>query len=305
MSDNEKKILQKAMNQIEVPEEESLNALRKSSDRRQGRHLMAKHKWGEIILSSLVIVCLLFIGTLMWPKAKETTKLSSAVASTSTEPTKDMSVKLLQSTKYWKVQNEENYYRFSNDKVRIIEHYFSLFTTKYTFKGNQLDIIYDSFNETDSPIEEIHSYQVKKSGNNLVLEPKHAEDQRLILEPHNEEIFPYTEETIKKLQPAVDPDLTKYSSWTSSIKGNRQTSTLTFDGFLMKERIDEEEKWMTWTYEIKGNHLLVNYGGHTASLDMYWDGEKIILWPVSNSLPKDQNHEEYKEESVTILEPNR
>lgn len=301
MSDNEKKILQKAMKQIEVPEE-ALTALEIGAGQRKNRARNFRHKWGEIILSIVVIACFILFGTNMWSKAKENNKLST---SASTERTKEVPANTLQSTKYWKVQNEENYYSFSHDKVRIIEHYFSPFTHKYSFKDNQLDIVYDTFNENDDPIEEIHSYQVEKSGSNLVLEPKRAEDKRLILEPHNEEIFPYKEETIKKLKPAVDPDLTKYSSWTSTIKGNRQNSTLKFDGFLMEERIDGEESWITWTYEIKGNHLVVNYGGYTISHDMYWDGDTIILWQVSNSLTKSDDKEEYKEEIITILQPNK
>ncbi|MBO0474363.1 hypothetical protein IGL98_001434 [Enterococcus sp. DIV0840] len=304
MSDNEKKILQKAMKQIEVPEE-ALTALEIGSGQRKNRVRNFRYKSGEIILSSIVIIAFIFVGTVMWTKAKETNNKPSTSASTATERKKETPANILQSTKYWKVQNEEDYYSFGNDKVRIIEHYFSLFTTNYTFKGDQLDIIYDSFNEADDPIEKIHSYQVKKNGNNLVLEPKLAEDKRLILEPHNEEIFPYSEEKIKQLKPAVDPDLTKYASWTSSIKGNRQNSTLMFDGFLMKERIDGEEDWVTWTYEIEGNHLVVNYGGYTVSHDMYWDGDTIILWQVSNSLQKSDDKEEYKEEIVTILQPNK
>lgn len=300
MSNNEKAILQRAMRQIKVPEEEALTALRTSSKHRKSSYRKFQYKLGEIILYCAVIMCLLIIGSLMLPKMTET---NNPATSSSTLKTKEIPADILQSTKYWKVENEENYYSFSNGKVRIIMNYFTRLTPEYTFKENQLDISSKVINDNDEIVADVHTYLVKMDGANLVLEPKFAEIKRLVLKPHNEEIFPYTEETIKKLTPAINPDLTKYSSWTSIIKGNAGlNSNVTFDGFLRKEKIDGEDSWLTTTYEIKENHLLINYGGYTVGEDMYWDGENIILWPVSNS---SQNNEEpeYKEESVTIMKP--
>lgn len=303
MSENEKNILQKAMNQIEVPEEESLTALSGNSEREQGRYLMSKYKWGEIILSSLVMICLFFIGTLMWPKTEKPNKPASEI-STAIEPAKTISAKLLQSTKYWKVQSEENYYQFNEGEVRMIIKYFTFMEPKYTLEGDQLTIFSGVFNDKDELVADVQLYQVKMEGANLILEPKSSDLKRMILEPHNEEIFPYTEETIKKLKPAIDPDLTAYSSWTSIIKGNDGlNSTVTFDGFLRKEKLDGEDRWLTTTYEVNGNHILVNYGGYTVGQSMYWDGENIILWPMSNSLEKSEDRKEYKEESVTVMKP--
>ncbi|WP_086312741.1 hypothetical protein A5821_000309 [Enterococcus sp. 7F3_DIV0205] len=303
MSENEKKILQKAMNQIEVPEEESLAALSGNSERGQGRYLMSKYKWGEIILSSLVMICLFFIGTLMWPKTEKPNKPASEI-STAIEPAKTISAKLLQSTKYWKVQSEENYYQFNEGEVRMIIKHFTFMEPKYTLEGDQLTIFSSVFNDKDELVADVQLYQVKMEGANLILEPKSSDLKRMILEPHNEEIFPYTEETIKKLKPAIDPDLTAYSSWTSIIKGNDGlNSTVTFDGFLRKEKLDGEDRWLTTTYEVNGNHILVNYGGYTVGQSMYWDGENIILWPVSNSLEKSEDRKEFKEESVTVMKP--
>lgn len=302
MSDNEKKILQKAMKQIEVPEE-ALASLEIDSHQRKSRVRKFHYKWGEIFLSSAVIICLIFIGTLIWPKPQEISELSSTA---STTEMKEVPANILQATKYWKVANEDKYYSFSNDEVRIIVKYFTWNTPKYTFKEDQLEIYDTVIGDNDEPITELYSYQVKMDGANLILEPKLSEVKRLVLEPHNEEIFPYTEESLKKLKPANEPDLTAYSSWTSIIKGNNGlNSTVSFDGFLRKEKIDGEDRWLTMTYEVNGNHILVNYGGYTVGSDMYWDGENIVFWPVSNSLPKSEDRKEYDEESVTLLKPNK
>lgn len=303
MSDNEKKILQKVMEKIDVPREDALAALDIDSDQRKNKHRTFHYKWGEIILSSVVVISLLFIGTLMWPKTKENSEPSSSAATTET---KNVPTTILQATKYWKVGNEEKYYRFSDDEVRIIINYFTWSAPKYTFKDNQLDIFEEVINDNDELVSELHSYQVKMEGANLILESKLPGGKRLVLEPHNEEIFPYTEESIKKLKPANEPDLTAYSSWKSIIKGNGGiNSTVTFDGFLRKEIIDGEDRGMTMTYEINENHILVDYGGYQVTSDMYWDGENIVFWTVSNSLPKSEDRKDYPEEGVCLLIPNK
>ncbi|EOH99217.1 hypothetical protein UAY_01994 [Enterococcus moraviensis ATCC BAA-383] len=308
MSNNEKKILENAMKKIDVPEE-ALTALETGSRQRNTWFRKSQYKWGEIIISSVVVVCLLFVGTLVWPKGEGKNKVNmsnaSSAASGSAAGQNEQTTTNLHSTKYWKVQNEEKYFSFSEDKVRVIIHYFTQGTPRYTFKENQLDLFYETIDDNDQTIEEVHSYQVKKEGNNLVLEPTTAREKRVVLEPHHEEIFPYTEETIKKLKPAINPNLAGQSSWTSIIKGNNgENSTVIFDGTLCKEKIDGEERWLTATYEVEGNHLLINYGSYTVGKDMYWDGENIVLWPVSTTLPE-SNIEEFKEESVTILQPTK
>ncbi|WP_348922659.1 hypothetical protein [Enterococcus rotai] len=302
MSENEKKILENAMKKIKVPEEESLNALATGLDKREYNYRRPQYKWGEIILSSIAIVCLCFVTIFMWQNGKEMNEPSTL---TSTEGIKEIPENILQSTPYWKIQNEENYFSFSNEKMRIIQNYLTSMTPKYIFKNNRLDVAYKMVNENGDSIDEIHSYQVVMDGNNLILEPQLAEDERLVLEPYNKEIFPYTEESIKKLKPAINPDLTAYSSWTSIVKGNSGlNSTVTFDGFLKKDRIDGEDQSLTMTYEVKDNHLLVNYGGYTVSSDMYWDDENIVLWQVSNTLLA-EDEQKFKEESVTVLKPNK
>ncbi|OJG91782.1 hypothetical protein RV15_GL000449 [Enterococcus silesiacus] len=291
------------MGQIEVPEEEALAALDVDANQRKSRVRKFHYKWGEIFLSGVVVICLFFIGTLMWPKTKEISDQSSSV---STEEPKKIPANILQATKYWKIANEDKYYSFSNDDVRMIINYFTWFAPKYTFRDDQLDIYEKVIDDNNEVIAELHSYQVAMDGSNLILEPKLSEVKRLVLEPHNEEIFPYTEESLKKLRPANEPDLTAYSSWTSIIKGNDGlNSTVTFDGFIRKEKIDGEDSWLTMTYEVNGNHILVNYGGYKVGADMYWDGENIVFWPVSNSLQKSEDRKEYAEESVTLLKPNK
>lgn len=307
MSDNEKKILEKAMKQIKVPCEDALTVLETHSSRRKTKFSKLKYKWGELILSGVIIVCLVFVGALMWPKNNEVNKPSASISTSSTlENTNEIPATILQSVNYWKIKNEEKYYSFSENKVRMIVQYFTRMEPEYTFKKDQLVILDKVLNDQGEIVADTYSYQVKRDGANLVLEPNSAEIERLILEPHNEEIFPYTEESIKKLQPAVDPDFTKYASWTSIVKGNNgSNSTVTFDGFLRKEKIDGEERWMTTTYEVKNNQILVNYGGYTIGNDMYWDGENIVLWPASSTLPKSEDREEYDEESVVLLKPNK
>lgn len=305
MSDYEKKSLQQAMKQIKVPQDESLAALETPSIQRKTKFAKLHYKRGELIVSGLIIVCLVFISTLMWPKSGEIDK-PNASTSTPTESSKKIPETIFQSVKYWKIKNEETYYSFNGNKVRMIIKYFTQLEPEYTFKDNQLVILANAINDQGEVISDTYSYQVKREAENLLLEPNSSEMERLVLEPQNEEIFPYTEETIKKLQPAINPDFTKSTSWTSIIKGNDgENSTVTFDGFLRQEKIDGEERWMTTTYEVKDNHLLVNYGGYTIGSDMYWDGENIILWPASSTLPKDEDRQEYKEESVTILKPNK
>lgn len=302
MSENEKKILQKAVKQIEVPEE-ALTALEIEGDQRRKKHLTMRFKWGEIIISAVLIVCVFFIGNFMWSKENTPSK-SSALAST--ENTKTATNDILQSARYWKVKNEETYYSFSKESIRIIKNFFTIATANYTVKNDQLTVFFDTVNDNGDPIKETHSYQLKTQGNQLLLEPDLAGDQQLVLDAHQEEIFPYTEESIKKLQPAINPDLTAYTSWTSIIKGNNGlNSTVTFDGFLRKEKIDGENTWLTTTYEINNNKLLINYGGYTVGADMYWDGDKIILWQTSNTLEKDEDREQYLEELVTVLQPNK
>ncbi|OJG26943.1 hypothetical protein RU98_GL003034 [Enterococcus caccae] len=295
------------MKQIEVPQDESRAALQIDSEQRKNKFSKIHYKWGELILSSVIIGCFVFVGTLMWPKNKETNK-PSTVASTfsSTEKNQEIPASIFQSVKYWKIKNEETYYQFSENKVRMISKYFTQMEPEYTFKENQLVILTEVISDQGEVISDTYSYQVKKEGTTLLLEPNSAEVERIVLEPHNEEIFPYTEESIKKLEPAVDPDFTKYATWTAIIKGNDgQNSIVDFDEFLRKEKVEGEDRWMTTTYEVKNNHLLVNYGSYTMGSDMYRDGENIILWPTSSTLPSAEDRKEYKEEKVTILKPNK
>lgn len=291
MTNQNKDVLQQAVDQISVPENEVRRALAAGLKAAPVTKKKRRGLWLELgvgLAAAASIFMLIHYNTVLSP-AERTEPTSAKPTISSIERIPEVSEKELHANN-WRTA-EGTYYGFSDNQVFVKETNREGTFYDYRLTGESLQLF-------DSTGKLRYSYSVSKVDESLVLQSEEDNADKIVLQPIV--VRHYTEADIASLEPAVNPELTIHEWVLESGASDWNVNIFVFDGTTLRNATEDLGAATPGFYTMQGNEIQISYnamGGISASYYMYWDGETLVFWP------SDEN--DHKEERQMIFEPKR
>ncbi|MGL4694951.1 hypothetical protein [Enterococcus larvae] len=288
MTDQDKELFRKAVDQISVPKNEVQRALARGLQAAPAAKPRRAGLWVEIsvTLAAVASILILVRVTMLKPETSKPNDLLTTVSSTVTEP---MISRGELSAYNWRTA-DETFYSFSVGEVQVKALNQESVFYGYTIVGDTLQL----FDSTETVQ---YSYTLTKEGQAITLTPVEDESEKIVLEPII--VKRYTQADVDALETETAPDLTAHE-WMLEGDDDEAFSILTFDAAILKNTLDDNDTVIFGTYTVNGNEIQITYdaiGGLHSSYHIYRDGDRLVFWP------SDAN--DHKEERQMVLEPRK